>query len=239
MTLGFKDGYLLAYNTASLCGWVYVQYLCLKHICSSNVSAYSLYFQSITPLVVLQSAQWMEVVHTLLSLTRSNLSVQICQLGGRYNALMLCFLFASFNKLKVISVEEYVDKYLGFGYVGVLTAWSMAEIIRYPFYICKYLDKSSKLNRMVSWLRYNQFLLLYPIGFAAEMVCWFGLIQFLTLPKNINHQSVNYYFRGWSLRAWGIITFCSTPLVGSYMYYTMLLSRKKYMRSLQKNKKRD
>lgn len=91
----------------------------------------------------------------------------------------------------------------------------------------------------IEWLRYNAFLILYPIGFAAEMRCWYGLIKFLTLEQNINDNAINYRYSSLSLRGWSMITFALTPFVGSYMYYGMLVARRKYMLNRRKHSKKD
>merc|ERR1719491_829588 len=188
MGLTFKDLYLTAFNAVSLVGWTYIQFLCWRHIFLmdpevANAKTYSLYTVSIAPVVILQSSQWVELVHTLLKLTKSNLIIQICQLGGRFSCLILCLLYAYFNSKRVVSTEAYCNEYLDFGYVLLLLVWSMAEVIRYPFYICKLLGVRWT---PIEWLRYNAFLVLYPIGFGAEMRCWWGLMQLLMLKDNKN-----------------------------------------------------
>ena len=118
----------------------------------------------------------------------------------------------------------------------MLLIWSLAEVIRYPFYICKLLNIKFEV---IEWLRYNAFLVLYPIGFAAEMRCWFGLIRFINVGDNENDTQINYKYLGISLKRWSMLTFALTPIVGSYMYYGMLLARNKYIRKRKKSKKRD
>ena len=115
----------------------------------------------------------------------------------------------------------------------------MAEVIRYPFYIFKLLNLEFAVSKAVEWLRYNAFLILYPIGFGAEMRCWWGLMKFLMAGGNLNDPNVNYQFGGMTLRGWSMFTFALTPMVGSYMYYGMILARRKYMRAATKSKKRD
>eukprot|EP01084_Bolivina_argentea_P256091 431043_1 len=240
-----KDLYLIGWNTTSVIGWTYIQITCWQHMIAmmtSNINTYSLYSKTIVPLAILQSSQCMESIHTLLKLTKSNLILQFFQLGGRFNALMLCILFAWLNKANVISEEEYSNNYLQMGYVSLLLAWSLAEVIRYPFYICKSLKRNSSF---LEWLRYNAFIILYPIGFAAEMRCWYGLINLLGLNNNVNDASVNYQYAmpnkmnfEISLRGWSMFIFALTPCAGAYMFYQMFLGRRKYMRSKKKGGKK-
>ncbi|KAM3224463.1 hypothetical protein ACQJBY_057687 [Aegilops geniculata] len=56
---------------------------------------------------------------------------------------------------------------------GVL--WSFPEVIRYPYYGMK--ETFGFAHFWLLWLRYNMFLILYPIGMLSEV----GLI-YVTLP---------------------------------------------------------
>lgn len=264
--MGFKDLYLTSFNAASWAAWTYVHGICTFHLfsmLSGNVTTYSLYRKTIVSLAILQSVQWLEFVHTILRLTKSNLGVQFCQLGGRFNALifgLLCmcnyiltisqekcmdlrshkcinkYIDAHFNSKGAITDESYCNDYLQWGYTLVLYIWSMAEVIRYPFYISKLLNIKSSL---IEWLRYNAFIILYPIGFAAEMRCWYGLNNFLVLDKNINDPDINYQIGSISLRGWSLLTFSLTPFVGTYMYFGMIKARKKWMFNKHKDNKKE
>lgn len=93
--MGFKELYLTSFNFASWAGWTFVHGICTYHIFSmmtGNLSTYSLYKKTIVLLAMLQSVQWVEFIHTLLKLTKSNLIVQFCQIGGRFQALILALL---------------------------------------------------------------------------------------------------------------------------------------------------
>jgi very-long-chain (3R)-3-hydroxyacyl-CoA dehydratase len=52
-------------------------------------------------------------------------------------------------------------------YSSMLTAWSVTEVIRYSFFT---LNLSGLLPEVLSWLRYNTFYVLYPLGISSE--CW-------------------------------------------------------------------
>ena len=133
----------------------------------------------------------------------------------------------------MVSAEAYCNEFLDFGYVLLLLVWSMAEVIRYPFYISKLLGVGWGA---IEWLRYNAFLVLYPIGFGAEMRCWWGLMKLLMRKGNQSDPEVNYVVSGVSLRGWAMFTFALTPCVGSYMYYGMLVARRKFLRSARKKR---
>jgi len=56
----------------------------------------------------------------------------------------------------------------------MLLAWSVTEVIRYPFYVLSLLDTEVYA---LNWLRYNTFLVLYPLGAGSE-----AFLSFSTLP---------------------------------------------------------
>lgn len=54
-------------------------------------------------------------------------------------------------------------------YVGMLLAWSVTEVIRYLYFVF-YAGTSYGVPGFLSWLRYNTFFVLYPLGISCE--CW-------------------------------------------------------------------
>lgn len=50
-------------------------------------------------------------------------------------------------------------------YSSMLVAWSITEIIRYSYFA---LSLSGLQPRFLTWLRYNTFFVLYPIGITSE-----------------------------------------------------------------------
>jgi hypothetical protein len=50
-------------------------------------------------------------------------------------------------------------------YSSMLIAWSVTEVIRYSYFA---LTLSGVTPRILTWLRYNTFFLLYPIGILSE-----------------------------------------------------------------------
>jgi very-long-chain (3R)-3-hydroxyacyl-CoA dehydratase len=52
-------------------------------------------------------------------------------------------------------------------YSTMLIAWSVTEVIRYSYFA---LTLSGYSPGFISWLRYNAFFVLYPLGISSE--CW-------------------------------------------------------------------
>jgi very-long-chain (3R)-3-hydroxyacyl-CoA dehydratase len=53
-------------------------------------------------------------------------------------------------------------------YSTMLLAWSITEVIRYSYFV--FALSGMGVPKLWSWLRYNTFLVLYPLGVASE--CW-------------------------------------------------------------------
>ena len=52
-------------------------------------------------------------------------------------------------------------------YSTMLLAWSISEIIRYSYFV---LNLSYGVPELLTWLRYNAFFVLYPLGIGSEMI---------------------------------------------------------------------
>jgi very-long-chain (3R)-3-hydroxyacyl-CoA dehydratase len=53
-------------------------------------------------------------------------------------------------------------------YATMLLAWSVTEVIRYSYFV--FTLSNIGVPKLLSWLRYNTFLVLYPLGVSSE--CW-------------------------------------------------------------------
>ena len=52
-------------------------------------------------------------------------------------------------------------------YSTMLLAWSITEVIRYSYFV---LHLRGYVPEFATWLRYNTFYILYPVGILSEMV---------------------------------------------------------------------
>jgi hypothetical protein len=106
------------------------------------------------------------------------------------------------------------------GYVLLMFAWTFAELIRYNFYILTSArTQSSLFGRVIKMLRYNAFIVLYPIGGVAEFLLdWDFLSGKLTSwPQNTL----------W----WGLVT--AYVLLFPGLFKNMWVQRQKYYRGLR------
>lgn len=93
--------------------------------------------------IIIQSIMFLDIVHALLKLVRGNIIATILQVGSRIYVVWMIV-----RQQDAPNIWNYL----------MYTAWSLAEIIRYQYYIHK------PSEGLLLFLRYNAFIILYPIG---------------------------------------------------------------------------
>ncbi|KAI9869963.1 MAG: hypothetical protein M1823_008891, partial [Watsoniomyces obsoletus] len=99
-----------------------------------------------------------------------------------------------------------------YAFSGILTAWGITEIIRYGFFVYKE-GISPRIPSWLTWLRYNTFFVLYPIGISSE--CW--LIWLAKKPAQNEGKGVDWLFKA--------VLFIYVP--GSYILYTHMMAQRR------------
>ena len=108
-------------------------------------------------------------------------------------------------------------------YSTMLLAWSTSEVIRYSYFAVNL--AWGRVPYLLTWLRYNSFFVLYPLGIASE--CW--LVWLAMGPARQMWGEVGV----WALRA-----ILAVYVPGSYVLFThMMAQRRKVMRGLEGGKK--
>ena len=67
-------------------------------------------------------------------------------------------------------------------YSSMLVAWSVTEVVRYSYFV---LSLSGFQPALVTWLRYNAFYVLYPLGISSE--CWL-IYKAIGPAKRLRHE---------------------------------------------------
>ena len=97
--------------------------------------------------------------------------------------------------------------------------WSLGEVLRYPHYVLVLLKNKIKI---ITWIRYHSFLILYPIGCFLELAAY----QFVFRP---NYEDDEKFSK--AAAVYHKIMNLSTMLVVATNYqYMMRQRRKKYGR---------
>jgi len=152
-----KTRYLVAYNTAQSLGWLWLLVLLVPHLIAflsdGWVEGNSMAFTDVKHILLpLQATASLEVIHNLAGWVKSSPVVTLTQVGFR---LINCLIYELFEDAAARSPWCLV----------VLFAWTLTECIRYPFYLSNLVGTQS---RVLKWLRYSLFIVLYPLGGLGE-----------------------------------------------------------------------
>jgi very-long-chain (3R)-3-hydroxyacyl-CoA dehydratase len=98
----------------------------------------------------------------------------------------------------------------------MLLAWSFTEVVRYTY--CVFTLSGLGVPRLWTWLRYNTFMVLYPLGISSE--CW--LVYQAIEPASKIDERLGYAL-------WAVL---AIYVPGSYILFThMLKQRRRIQRS--------
>lgn len=149
-----------------------------------------------------QSLALLEVIHSAVGIVRAPISTTAMQVASR---LLLVWV--------VVDPFPFVAR--SPGYSSMLIAWSVTEVIRYSYFV---FNLSGYNPKIIMWLRYNTFYVLYPLGISSE--CW--LLSKAIAPAGTLHQNF-----AWFLQITRLIY-----IPGSYILFThMIAQRKKVLRA--------
>lgn len=154
-----------------------------------------------------QTLALLEVVHSAVGIVRAPIGTTLMQVSSR-----LLLVWGIVNNFPFVARSA--------GYSSMLFAWGVTEVVRYGFFV---FTLSGYSPGILSWLRYNTFLVLYPLGAGSE--AW--LVYLATGPAKKIRQEY-----AWVLQ---LILFIYIP--GFYILFThMLKQRRKIMRGKQVEK---
>ncbi|CAF0974941.1 unnamed protein product [Rotaria sordida] len=186
--------YLLIYNSILTVGWTFILYETIKQVISYKSvddlwKCHGLWNAIEMPLKICQTAAFLEVVHAMFGLVRSNPMIVFIQIISRV------FL--------VWGVANYIPHaQLSLGIFLAVTAWSITEIIRYAYYALNLFQVSPQL---LTWCRYSFFIVLYPLGVTGEILTIIKAMQTIypeivrnrysiVLPNKFNFGFDYFYF---------------------------------------------
>ncbi|KOS22448.1 putative very-long-chain (3R)-3-hydroxyacyl-dehydratase [Escovopsis weberi] len=147
-----RTAYLVLYNAASAAAWAVVLARTLGVLSLDGPRA--VYADVNEWLTYTQSMAGMEVLHSLFGIVRAPLLTTLLQISSRL--LLIWAILFPFPALALYPT-----------YSSMLVAWSVTEVIRYSFFAVGCLP-SGKQPAFLTWLRYNTFFVLYPVGILSE-----------------------------------------------------------------------
>jgi very-long-chain (3R)-3-hydroxyacyl-CoA dehydratase len=107
-------------------------------------------------------------------------------------------------------------------FTTMLFAWSATEVIRYGYFA--YSLHFGGVPSWLTWLRYNTFFVLYPMGISSE--CW--LVYSAIAPAR------RHWGQEWAWALWAVL---AIYVPGAYVLYThMMAQRRKVLKGLRQKK---
>ncbi|CAD5125925.1 DgyrCDS14106 [Dimorphilus gyrociliatus] len=181
----FRIVYLFLFSMFQWIGYNYVilgLFACMS-VKSSEGSLNLAYKFVEKPLKLCQIASCMEIVHSLLGLTKGSIVAPLMQVFGRNFALFV--VLSSEERLHNNSLNWYL-----------FFAWSIVEAVRFPYYMFTLLKKEYK---WLTWLRYTIWIPLYSMGGVSEALLFLRAISYfeetekwsISLPNVFNFS---FYF---------------------------------------------
>ena len=155
--MSFKTIYLILYNFLQFLGWtLFFTKVAFGVIKSKSIE--EIYEETLLILEYCQYGASLEILHSLLRLVKSSFFATAIQILGR---------------IAIVAILQYYKSSVSIGYLLLSFAWSLIEIIRYPYYILSLVkgeNKSFDIPYILIWCRYSFFIVLYPIGVSGEMI---------------------------------------------------------------------
>lgn len=200
--------FLILYNTVAGSLWFIHLYNTLNAIIN-NTNVNTFYSDSVNFLTITQCLAIIEIFNSLFKIVKSPLLTTFAQVSSR-----LLIVIGSF-KLSATPISSFI----GYEYFTLSLAWSITEVVRYFFYAFNLLNIQPKV---LVFLRYNMFPVLYPLGVTSELIILYKTTQINdnSLVKLVYIVSMLAYLPGF-------------PVLFSHMW----IQRKKAMKQLFKSKK--
>ncbi|KAJ9464614.1 Very-long-chain (3R)-3-hydroxyacyl-CoA dehydratase hpo-8 [Diplonema papillatum] len=199
--------YLMAYNFAQVYGWGQALLGWIQHEASG--SGTGLWAQIGGKVTHYQYLAGLEVIHALLGLVRSDAATTFLQILSRVVVVSVL------NECPAQFANDNIYIRL------MLFAWSLTEVVRYLFY------GVPVNNKVLTWLRYSMFIVLYPMGVIGEVGC---LNHAATTAPDSKTAVVLPLLKYMYQHGGGVYTLITVYVVGlSVMYGHMLAQRAKVL----------
>eukprot|EP00735_Rhodelphis_limneticus_P009455 TRINITY_DN2759_c0_g1::TRINITY_DN2759_c0_g1_i1::g.27403::m.27403 TRINITY_DN2759_c0_g1::TRINITY_DN2759_c0_g1_i1::g.27403 ORF type:complete len:231 (+),score=54.88,sp/Q8VZB2/HACD_ARATH/38.32/8e-39,PTPLA/PF04387.9/2.8e-49 TRINITY_DN2759_c0_g1_i1:46-693(+) len=144
-----KTIYLVLLNLGCAAGWAIVLFRVIDNYLAGN----DVYPSTGSLVTLLQTVAYLEILNNALGLVKGSPASALMQVTGRNVVLFLC-------------LNPYPEIYENWSVPMLFAVWAFAEIIRYPYYAFSLLKI---MPYPLLWLRYTQFIIMYPLGFIAEV----------------------------------------------------------------------
>jgi very-long-chain (3R)-3-hydroxyacyl-CoA dehydratase len=183
---GFAAAYLTAYNAIQAAVWTGVLAgacgaLATHTVQGAGAAAYEAVGATVT---YAQTATAVETLHAALGLTRSGVVGNVAQWAGRTHCWYLVCALPELQRSSAVAL--------------LLLCWALADVVRYAWAAA---STAGRCPASLTWLRYNLFIPLYPLGAASEVALMMlavpaskGAFRRLSLPNAANFAWDNARF---------------------------------------------
>lgn len=153
-----QNSYLIAYNIFLCLAWaLFFVYSLVNGMQMDEVG-----------LLLLNIAQFnaiFEIVHVAMGLVRSPLLTTTVQVFSRIFVLLWINIIPLEGQMQIAGIS---------GLHMIIIAWSITEIVRYAYYATQLMDMKVKV---LTFLRYTLFIVLYPIGVTGEWLILLSVMR--------------------------------------------------------------
>ena len=118
-------------------------------------------------------------------------------------------------------------------YTSMLLAWSVTEAVRYNFFVRtlsaqiggREMSRDDGVDALLTWLRYNTFFVLYPVGIGSEIMCiWRAMGKMKSLARgSVGTSEDGMYGLAW----WGCVIVLCVYVPGSWILYTYMMAQRR------------
>lgn len=160
---GVNRAYLFLYNSANLLAWGYtVIYTALQILENANERELgNVFTNAFNILWWTQLIAGLEIVHSVFGIVRAPFFTTAMQVASRL--LVTIGILQQFGTQLCGKGTAQIGDY---AYIGCVFAWGITEVIRYGFFAITL--SGAQVPKWWTWLRYNTFYILYPIGISCE-----------------------------------------------------------------------
>lgn len=195
--------WLIAYNALSGALWSFAMINVLGTWIVFPQDVFQLTYKWTTGI---QCMAIIEIINSATGVVRSPLMTTLMQVASRLLVV-----------LGIWTLLPYAEGNYSYAYLTVHIAWGVTEVVRYYYYA---LNLVKAVPQWLEYLRYNLFLVLYPLGISSEIY-----MIYKALPEA---YILSPYYSLFLLVA--LIAYLpGTPI----LYGHMLRQRSKFMKSLQ------
>eukprot|EP01071_Lankesteria_metandrocarpae_P015154 Lankesteria_metandrocarpae@DN9383_c0_g1_i1.p1 len=168
-------GYTVSFNALSAAAWLVVALRSIEYYTTTGV--HSDFYSAVQCSVqIAQTLAVLEIVHAATGLVRSSPITGAMQVLSRVHMVWIVW-----NQIPLLAARNAAV-------ASTVIAWTLGELIRYPFYICSSVMDSVPMP--LKYLRYSAFIVLYPIGITSEACCVLAALPVMKSEYRLRHWPV-------------------------------------------------